>query len=104
MTRQLITFPRALRAIRKAQGLAQEEFDQISSRTYISALERGLKTPTLGKVDELAAVLRVHPLTLLTLSYCSRATPSEVQRVLEVVRTELDQLSLSASGHGTGQA
>ena len=49
----------------------------VSSRTYISNLERGLKVPTLKKVDSLATVLRVHPLTLLTLSYLDARTATE---------------------------
>ena len=40
-------------------------------------LERGLKVPTLKKVDSLATVLRVHPLTLLTLSYLDARTATE---------------------------
>lgn len=41
----------------------------MSGRTYISSLERGLKSPTLEKVDQLASVVGVHPLTVLALSY-----------------------------------
>jgi transcriptional regulator with XRE-family HTH domain len=41
----------------------------VSSRTYMSSLERGLKSPTLSKVAELCEVMDVHPLTLLTLAY-----------------------------------
>jgi len=37
------SFGRALRYARRARGLPQEEFDAVSSRTYISAIERGLK-------------------------------------------------------------
>lgn len=66
-------FSQALKTIRKARGLSQEAFSLISSRTYVSSMERGLKTPTLSKVDELAQVLGIHPLTLLTLSYTKKA-------------------------------
>ncbi|MGB4782666.1 helix-turn-helix domain-containing protein [Candidatus Methylomirabilis sp.] len=62
-------FPEALKAARNARGLSQEAFSLASSRTYVSSLERGLGIPTLKKVDELAEVLDLHPLTLLTLSY-----------------------------------
>lgn len=44
----------------------------VSSRTYISSLERGLKVPTVNKVDSLASVLGIHPLTLLALSYLKK--------------------------------
>ena len=85
-------FPKALRSVRKALGMTQEDFDQVSSRVYISALERGIKQPTLPKVDELAAVMTVHPLTLLALSYCAKPTSAEVKRLFERVLTELDAL------------
>ena len=62
-------FAQALRRIRKAKGVSQEAFALASSRTYVSTLERGLKSPTLSKIDELADVLGVHPLTLLMAAY-----------------------------------
>lgn len=90
-------FPRALRATRKARGIPQEEFDQISSRTYISALERGIKAPTIGKVEQLSEVLRVHPLTLMTMSYLgARIQSVDVDRLLEVVVSELAELAASS--------
>ena len=49
--------------------MSQEDFSLVSSRTYVSSLERGLKSPTIQKVEELASVLNVHPLTLLALAY-----------------------------------
>jgi transcriptional regulator with XRE-family HTH domain len=63
------SFPAALKTVRKARGLSQEAFSDVSSRTYMSSLERGLKSPTLSKVAELCEVMDVHPLTLLTLAY-----------------------------------
>ena len=62
------TFASALRAVRTALGVTQEAFEDVSSGTYVSALERGLKQPTLAKVDALAETLEVHPLTLLSLT------------------------------------
>lgn len=62
-------FAHALRHIRKAKGVSQEAFALTSSRTYVSTLERGLKSPTLSKIDDLAEVLGVHPLTLLMAAY-----------------------------------
>jgi transcriptional regulator with XRE-family HTH domain len=53
----------------KARGLSQEAFADVSSRTYLSSLERDLKSPTLNKLTELCEVMEVHPLTLLTLAY-----------------------------------
>ena len=49
--------------------MSQEAFSDVSSRTYMSTLERDLKSPTLHKLTELCEVMAVHPLTLLTLAY-----------------------------------
>ena len=63
------SFGKALRVARNCRGLSQEDFGLVSSRTYLSTLERGMKSPTLGKVEDLARAMSIHPLTLLTLSY-----------------------------------
>ena len=45
---------KALKTVRKARGLSQEAFSDVSSRTYMSTLERDLKSPTwaaAGSVD-----------------------------------------------------
>ena len=81
------SFPAALKTIRKARGLSQEAFSDVSSRTYMSSLERGLKSPTLSKVAELCEVMDVHPLTLLTLAYGGDS--KGVQDVIERVQREL---------------
>lgn len=81
------SFPAALKMVRKARGLSQEAFSDVSSRTYMSSLERGLKSPTLSKVAELCEVMDVHPLTLLTLAYGGDS--KGVQDVIERVRREL---------------
>jgi transcriptional regulator with XRE-family HTH domain len=81
------TIPAALKTVRKARGLSQEAFSDVSSRTYMSSLERGLKSPTLSKVAELCEVMDVHPLTLLTLAYGGDS--KGVSEVIERVRREL---------------
>ena len=83
------SFSEALKTARRARGLSQEAFSQVSSRTYVSTLERGLKTPTMSKVDELAEVLSIHPLTLLTLSYIKKGDTKEVTRLMDHVSKEL---------------
>jgi transcriptional regulator with XRE-family HTH domain len=75
--------------------MTQEDFDQVSSRVYVSALERGVKQPTLPKVDALANVLEVHPLTLLALSYIGKPNADEVRRLCERVINEVTNLDAS---------
>lgn len=81
-------FGKALQRIRKAKGISQEAFALTSSRTYVSTLERGLKSPTLSKIDELAEVLGVHPLTLLIAAYSDQD-----KDVIAKVRKELEALN-----------
>ena len=79
----------AIRTLRKARGLSQEAFADVSSRTYMSTLERDLKSPTISKLAELCEVMDVHPLTLLTLAYAGDNT-AEVEQLLALVRQELE--------------
>lgn len=81
----------AIRTVRKARGLSQEAFSDVSSRTYMSSLERGLKNPTLHKLTELCGVMEIHPLTLLVLAYAGNNT-SQAAQLLAQVRRELDAI------------
>mgnify|MGYP006142758895 FL=1 len=81
---------KALKTVRKARGLSQEAFSDVSSRTYMSSLERDLKNPTLNKLAELCEVMDVHPLTLLTLAYAGDT--HEADALLTQVREELAQV------------
>ena len=83
------TLSEALKTIRKARGLSQEAFSDVSSRTYMSSLERDLKSPTMHKLTELCEVMDVHPLTLLTLAYAGDST-RKTEQLLAQVRQELE--------------
>ena len=74
----------ALKTVRKARGLSQEAFSDVSSRTYMSTLERDLKSPTLHKLTELCEVMEVHPLTLLTLAYAGDDTHKAAELLARV--------------------
>lgn len=82
-------FGNALKQLREIANVTQEDFGLISSRTYISTIERGLKSPTLGKIEKLAGVLGIHPLTLLTVAYMDRFTPKDIDRATNALRTQL---------------
>lgn len=94
-------FAQALRALRVERGLSQEDFYEVSGRTYVSRLENNGADPTLTKTVQLAQVLGVHPLTLLTLTFCGKGAPAEVDRLLAGVREEIasfDKMRLDARG------
>ena len=73
---------------RKARGLSQEAFSDVSSRTYLSTLERGMKSPTLSKLAAISQVLAIHPLTLLMLSYTGGNT-TEMDALMARIRREV---------------
>ena len=91
------TLSEALKTIRKARGLSQEAFSDVSSRTYMSALERDMKSPTLNKLAELCEVMEVHPLTLLTLAYAGDAL-GQADQLLAQVRQELETVTVTKKG------
>jgi transcriptional regulator with XRE-family HTH domain len=62
-----IAFGRVLREARREKGLSQEDLagDAEFDRTYPSLLERGLRTPTLTVLFQLAKVLEVSAASLV---------------------------------------
>lgn len=83
-----LAFGEALRRARKGKRLSQEAFSEISSRTYLSTLERGLKSPTLEKIEAIASVLELHPLTLLASYYLIKDLNAVPEDLLELIRAE----------------
>jgi|SRR5690349_7351738 len=90
----------ALQQLRQIANLTQEDFGLVSSRTYVSTVERGLKSPTLSKIEQLAQVLRVHPLTLLTAVYLNHLTPKEAEQAIEKLRAQLLEITANRQHSG----
>ena len=82
----------AIRTVRKNKGLTQEDFGVVSSRTYLSSLERGLKSPTVDKLEEIAEVLGMHPATILLLAYTIQAPSSERDSLINDITREAHNL------------
>lgn len=60
-----LAFAKALRKARRSRGPTQEDFSEVSNRTYLSTLERGQKSPTLDKIDAISQTIGIHFLSLL---------------------------------------
>ena len=88
-------FGEGLQRARKQMGLTQEDFSEVSSRTYLSSLERGLKAPTIIKIEQHASVIGVHPVALLALAYLPDAK-EERQDFFTKVYSDLALLNRSA--------
>lgn len=61
------SFAEVLREARQEKGLSQEELADRAGlhRTYISQVERGLKSPSLRSLEQIANALGVTPSILL---------------------------------------
>lgn len=79
----------ALRALRISKGLTQEDFSLVSSRTFLSSLERGIKGATVEKVDELAGTMGVHPVSVIVACYLEKDPDIKLEDILEQVRSDL---------------
>ena len=77
-------FGAALRDVRKEKGFSQEgmALDSGFDRTYISGVERGVKSPTVRALFKLAQFLNVKPSDLLrrTEELLSAATRPRAKR------------------------
>ena len=87
-------FAKALKQARISKQLTQEDFSNVSSRTYISSLERGLKNPTLDKINDLASVIGIHPLTLISLAYMADDNKLNTIDLFKLVTNEIDQMCI----------
>lgn len=73
-------FGLALRALREAAGKTQEDFS--ISRTYVSELERGLKTPTLETIARLAEELGTTAASVVARAMASSPAPGPSHQLL----------------------
>ncbi|BCD89137.1 hypothetical protein PSm6_55440 [Pseudomonas solani] len=80
----------AIKELRKSKDLSQETVG--ASQSYISDVERGIKSPSVIKLAELAENMGVHPLTILAKSYLLADPELGVDELLEQLRRELESL------------
>ncbi|MDD1963762.1 helix-turn-helix domain-containing protein [Pseudomonas putida] len=84
-----------LKAMRKARGLSQKDLAQVSSRTYVSKLERGQSSPTLEMISTLSAPLGLSPLALVAVTIAAE-TGQSTRSLLQ--QTELEMAELARAG------
>ena len=90
-------FGAALRAMRLSRGLSQQSFDAVTTREHISRLERGLSYPNLRLVCDLAAVLDVHPLSLVTLAFIDHNGGQKPGDIWLQIQSELEAFRFHTS-------
>lgn len=85
-----VAFGKSLKELRRLKGVTQEDFSTVSSRTYISLLERGQKSPTLDKIEALAKVLKIHPASMLCLTYMHAGGQRDFDALARRIRADLE--------------
>lgn len=80
----------AIKELRKSKDLSQETVG--ASQSYISDVERGIKSPSVIKLAELAENMGVHPLTILAKSYLLADPDLGVDELLEQLRRDLEEI------------
>ena len=85
-------FATALQFARKQKGLTQEDFSDVSSRTYLSSLERAMKSPTLDKVEQLSDVMGIHPATLVMMA-AMKAERKNLDQLVAQISREINGLN-----------
>lgn len=87
-----IAFAGVLKAMRAGKGLTQRNLAEVSSRTYVSKLERAQSSPTLEMITALSGTLGVNPLTLVAITLCAESGQS-VNALLRRTQEELADLA-----------
>lgn len=83
----------ALRLARRKAGMSQDDFTAVSSRTFVSSIERGLKSPTVEKLSELAGAMRMDPaIVVLVASLLEKRNPESA--LAQICSETLQVLSL----------
>lgn len=86
-----IAFASTLRFLRRHSSVLQADFEGGVSQSHISRLERGESSVTLERLEEIAAQLKMHPLSLVALTWAASEQVAPEQ-LLERVRQELESL------------
>lgn len=105
-------FAFTLKATRAFRGLSQMHLAQVSSRTYISKLERGQCSPTLEMITALSNPLSLSPLTLIALTLGAesgqpvKSLVTRLERELSELADAgvLNNLAIPVEGHSCGRA
>jgi transcriptional regulator with XRE-family HTH domain len=85
-------FCQGIKKTRKLRGLTQEDFSDVSSRTYMSMLERGKKSPTLDKLQIIAQAIGIHCLSLMTLTYMYGGKEKDLDKLLLRIKKEVESV------------
>lgn len=84
-----VAFAAALKGMRLLRNLPQQRFFATTSRAYMTHLEQGRRCPGLGKIEDLAAVMHVHPASLVVECYLQKNPEMDLDNLLAKIREDL---------------
>lgn len=93
-----LAFGSALKEVRIRKEIAQEQLG--ASQSFVSTVERGIRSPTIETMEEFAERLGVNPATLIVLMQVGLAGDEEA--LLKEIREEIKALKRVGSGLGEG--
>ncbi|AHC35767.1 MULTISPECIES: helix-turn-helix domain-containing protein [Pseudomonadaceae] len=79
-----------IRNLRISKDMPQEGLGP--SQSYISAIERGKWKPSIEKVEQIAEIIGIHPLTLLFLAYQRQTPELKPEDLLKKIHREITSL------------
>ncbi|MAB23845.1 MAG: transcriptional regulator, partial [Pseudomonadales bacterium] len=56
----------------------------------MSSLERGLKSPTIDKIQQISDVLEIHPVSIMVATYLAANPGTTIDALFERVKSDLD--------------
>lgn len=83
------TFGAALRELRLRRNLSQQDFVRVVTREHLSRLERGISQPNLEVIRGLAAVLKVHPMSLLAEAFIRDPDTPDLRALMKLIAKDL---------------
>ncbi|WJD61527.1 helix-turn-helix domain-containing protein [Pseudomonas kurunegalensis] len=83
-----LAFGSALKEVRVRKEIAQEQLG--ASQSFVSTVERGIRSPTIEKMEEFAERLGVNPATLIVLMQVGQE--GDVDVLLAKIRDEIRAL------------
>ena len=91
-------FAKAFKNVRKAKGYTQEDFDEVSSRTYVSTIERQVHSPSLDKIEVLANEMNVKPITLLVLANYYMHPSQSIENQIKALEKDVKNIQADIEG------
>ncbi|POA72305.1 helix-turn-helix transcriptional regulator [Pseudomonas sp. DP16D-R1] len=82
-------FALALRGMRLVRHMPQQRFFGTTSRAYMTHLEQGRRCPGLAKIEDLAAVMDVHPASMVVECYLKKNPEMDLDGLLAKIKLDL---------------